>query len=453
MAVQKPTLLIVEDDPGLQKQLKWAFDQYEVVLAEDRPSAIAALRRFEPSVVTMDLGLPPHPDAPTEGLALLQELLNLAPETKVIVLSGQQDRKNAMEAIASGAYDFCAKPFDVQLLGLIVERAFRLFDLRRENQRLQEQLSTDSFAGILTKDPQLMRLCRNVERVAPTNATVLLFGETGTGKELFARALHDLSPRKKARFIALNCAAIPETLLESELFGYERGAFTGASKQTPGKIELADGGTLFLDEIGDLPSALQAKLLRFLQERTIERLGGREEIEVDVRVICATHRDLSALITQGGFREDLFYRLSEITLTIPPLRDRVGDTVLLARAFGRRFAAAHNRPGVVLADDALAAIERHRWPGNVRELENCIKRAVIMADNDIIRADDLGLNGSGEDDGFFNLRQVREEAERRAVIRAMNRTDNNIAKAAELLGVSRPTLYDLMKRFGIDAKQ
>lgn len=453
MAVQKPTLLIVEDDPGLQKQLKWAFDQYEVVLAADRPSAIAALRRFEPGVVTMDLGLPPHPDAPTEGLALLQELLTLAPETKVIVLTGQHDRGNALEAIAKGAYDFCAKPFDPQLLQLIVERAFRLYELRRENIRLQQQLSSDSFAGILTKDPQMLRLCRNVERIAPTNATVLLFGETGTGKELFARALHDLSPRKKARFVALNCAAIPETLLESELFGYERGAFTGAAKQTPGKIEMADGGTLFLDEIGDLPGSLQAKLLRFLQERTIERLGGREEIEVDVRVICATHRDLAALIAQGQFREDLFYRLSEITLTIPPLRDRVGDAVLLARAFARRYAAANNRPGAALGEDALSTVERHRWPGNVRELENCIKRAVIMADNDLIRAADLGLAATGEEEeGFFNLRQVREEAERRAVIRAMNRTDNNIAKAAELLGVSRPTLYDLMKRFGIEAK-
>jgi len=325
----------------------------------------------------------------------------------------------------------------------------RLADLERENRELlMKQSSETPLDGLLSRDPGMLKLCRQVDRLAPTSATVLLLGESGTGKEVLARALHQLSPRRDKRFVAINCAAIPEALLESELFGHEKGAFTGAVKQTQGKIEVADGGTLFLDEIGDLPQSLQAKLLRFLQERVIERIGGRTEITVDVRVVCATHRNLRELIAQGSFREDLFYRLSEMVITIPPLRERAGDAALLAPAFVQRFAKQNNRDRLTLREDALNAIERHPWPGNVRELENCIKRAVIMADGSAITAEDLGLDVS-EETPDFNLRQVREEAEKQAVLKVMARVDGNIARAADLLGISRPTLYDLLNRFGL----
>jgi two-component system NtrC family response regulator len=450
MADKKRTLLMVEDDPALQKQMRWSFDQYEAVLADDYDSAIAQVRRFEPAVVTMDLGLPPAPDDVSEGFRLLEGILALVPDTRVIVLTGQHDRDNAVRAIGMGAYDFFAKPFEPELLGLTIDRAFRLHDLQQENQRLQAAQQTPT-NGLLTRDPQMQRLCRTVEKVAPTSATVLLLGESGTGKEVLARAVHDLSPRKSGRFVAINCAAIPENLLESELFGYEKGAFTGAVKTTPGKIELADRGTLFLDEIGDLPQPLQAKLLRFLQQRVVERLGGREEIPIDVRIVCATHQDLKGLIAQGRFREDLFYRLAEIVIDIPPLRDRQGDAALLAHAFVRRFSQQQNRGAMVLRPDAVEAIESHPWPGNVREMENCIKRAVIMADGNQIGAGDLGLAAPSADEtaDSLNLRQIREDAERSAVLRALARADGNIVRASELLGISRPTLYDLMNRFGL----
>ncbi|HEV2219083.1 MAG TPA: sigma 54-interacting transcriptional regulator, partial [Casimicrobiaceae bacterium] len=302
MTDERRPLLIVEDDPALQKQMQWAFDRYETVVASDREGAIAQLRRYEPAVVTMDLGLPPQPDDPAEGLKLLEEIRALAPGTKVIVLTGQNDRANALKAIGLGAHDFCTKPFEPELLTWAIERAFRVHDLQAENERLQAAQESPAMAGIVTRDPAMLRICRTIEKVAPTSATVLILGESGTGKELLARALHDLSPRRRERFVAINCAAIPDTLLESELFGYEKGAFTGAVKQTLGKIETASGGTLFLDEIGDLPTSLQAKLLRFLQERVIERIGGRSEIPVDVRIVCATHQSLKDQITQGRFR-------------------------------------------------------------------------------------------------------------------------------------------------------
>ncbi len=432
-------LLIVEDDPALQKQMRWAFDRYETLVASDRDSALAQVRRHMPPVVTMDLGLPPDPDSVSEGFALLQDLLGLAPDTKVIVLTGQQDRTNALRAIGMGAYDFFPKPFEPELLRLTIDRAFRLYDLQQENQRLQASRQPDAFAGLVTRDPEMLRICRTIEKVANTNATVLLLGESGTGKELLARALHDMSPRRSERFVAINCAAIPDTLLESELFGYEKGAFTGAAKQTLGKIETAHRGTLMLDEIGDLPMALQAKLLRFLQERVIERIGGREEIPVDVRIVCATHQDLKALIADGRFREDLYYRLAEIVVKIPPMRDRHGDAALLAHAFVQKFAAEQRRGSMSLRPDAVAAIEAHAWPGNVRELENCIKRAVIMADSNQIGAADVGLDLPGDEDlAALNLRQVRDDAERSAVIKVLGRVNGNIVKAADILGVSRP---------------
>ncbi len=446
---QPKRLLIVEDDPGLQSQLRWSFEDYDVHVAGDRDSAIAALRRHTPSVVTLDLGLPPDPANPSQGLALLQEMVSLSPDTKVIVVTGNDDRENALQAVALGAYDFYQKPIDSEVLRVIVDRACHLYDLEQEHRALVESYGSYQLDGIVGSSPQMTGVCRMAEKVAPTDATVLVLGESGTGKELLARAIHSLSPRKDQRFLAINCAAIPETLLESELFGYERGAFTGAAKQTKGKIEWAHEGTLFLDEVGDLPLSLQAKLLRFLQERTIERVGGREEIPVDVRVVCATNQDLTEMIKDGTFREDLYYRLSEITIHIPPLRERDGDAVLLSRVFLEKYRAQRATKVRGFTKDALLAIESYRWPGNVRELENKVKRAVILAAGSHVSAEELELNVPDDVELPFNLRQVRERAEYQAVIRALNHTAGNIAQAAELLGVSRPTIYDLMKKLNI----
>ncbi|HSI23397.1 MAG TPA: PEP-CTERM-box response regulator transcription factor [Methylophilaceae bacterium] len=449
MKQDKRNLLIIEDDPGLQKQLRWSFDAYNVQVAQDRESALAMVRRYEPAVATMDLGLPPDPDGATEGLATLQQILALAPDTKVIVLTGNQDHANAVKAIGLGAYDFHQKPCDPELLGLVIERAFFLHALQQENRGLLQSQADSPTSGIISRDPGMLKVCRNIEKVAPADAAVMLLGDSGTGKEVLARALHQLSPRQSKRFIAINCAAIPENLLESELFGYEKGSYTGAAKQTLGKIELASGGTFFLDEVGDLPMALQAKLLRFLQERVIERVGGREEIPVDVRVVCATHQNLQELIAEKRFREDLYYRLSEIVISIPPLRDRAGDAALLAHHFKNKFGAQEGAYSLGFSAEALALIESYPWPGNVREMENCIKRAVIMAEGPQINAEDLGLPTVSAPEMPINLRQVRDEAEYKALVKALARVDGNILKAAELLGVSRPTLYDLMSRHGI----
>ena len=449
MTQAKQKLLIIEDDPGLQKQLRWSFDAYDVVVAGDREAALAQIRRHEPAVVTMDLGLPPDPDGATEGLATLQQILALAPATRVIVLTGNQDHANAVKAIALGAYDFHQKPCDSEVLGLVLQRAFFLHALQQENQRMLKMQADSPMAGLITRDAGMQKVCRMLEKVAPTTASVMVLGESGTGKEVLARALHNLSPRASNRFMAINCAAIPENLLESELFGYEKGAYTGAAKQTKGKVELAHGGTFFLDEVGDLPMALQAKLLRFLQERVIERVGGHEEIAVDVRIVCATHQNLKELTTTGRFREDLYYRLSEIVVTIPPLRARLGDAALLAHHFKNKFSAQESRSGLHFSTEAMSAIESYGWPGNVREMENCIKRAVIMTDGPSICADDLGLAAAAPEDEPLNLRQVRDEAEYKALIKALARVDGNIVKASELLGISRPTMYDLMSRHNI----
>ncbi len=449
MSQDKSKLLIIEDDPGLQKQLRWSFDAYDAIVAGDREAALAQIRRHEPAVVTMDLGLPPDPDGATEGLATLQQILALAPDTKVIVLTGNQDHDNAVKAIGLGAYDFHQKPFDQDMLGLVVQRAFYLHALQQKNRQLMQNQADSPVTGLISRDPGMLKVCRNIEKVAPSSASVMLLGESGTGKEVLARALHQFSPRRDKRFVAINCAAIPENLLESELFGYEKGAFTGAAKQTIGKIEMASGGTFFLDEIGDLPMALQAKLLRFLQERIIERVGGRTEIAVDVRIVCATHQNLKDLSAAGRFREDLYYRLSEIVVTIPPLRDRIGDAALLAHFFKNKFSQKEGRSSLNFSPEALAQIEAYAWPGNVREMENCIKRAVIMVDGTQIGTDDLGLSAVPLNEEPLNLRQVRDEAEQKALVKALARVDGNVAKASELLGISRPTLYDLMARHNV----
>jgi two-component system NtrC family response regulator len=448
VSVDKPRLLIVEDDPGLQKQLKWCFDSCEVLQAGTRAEAIALMRRFEPPVVLQDLGLPPDPEGVSEGMATLQELLQLEPRAKVIVVTGRADRDSAVRAVGLGAWDFYSKPVDTDVLKLIVQRAFHIAELEAENLRLKTAAISSPLEGIIATDESMQKVCRSVEKVAPSDATVMLLGESGTGKELVARAIHARSDRKNKRFVAINCAAIPEQLLESELFGFEKGAFTGAIKQTAGKVEGAEGGTLFLDEIGDMPLALQAKLLRFLQNRVIERVGGRHEIPVDVRVVCATNQDLAALIATQRFRQDLYYRITEVTLQLPPLRQRPGDAVVLAQAFLRRLVAQHGRVPRGFTEQALVAIRRHEWPGNVRELENKVKAASIMAGGPLIDAEDLGLGENTGQFAFLNLKAVRSQAERQAVQQALLQVSGNVSQAAELLGVTRPTLYDLMDKYG-----
>ena len=450
MTGSRPKLLIVEDDEGLQRQLRWAYDDYDVVVAGDRASAIDALRLHEPDVVTLDLGLPPDPDGVEEGFATLAEMLRLKPGTKVIVASGHGARESALRAIGSGAYDFYAKPVDIDELGLIVARAFHLHALEAENSRLASvPTGTNLLGGIISSSPEMLKVVRTVERVAKTDASVMLLGASGTGKELLARGLHDASDRREGEFVAINCAAIPENLLESELFGHEKGAFTGAIKTTEGKIEQAHGGTLFLDEIGDVPLALQVKLLRFLQERTIERVGGRRGISVNTRVVTATHRDVDAMVKDGSFREDLYYRLAEIVVRIPSLAERPGDAGLLGRVFVKRLARTMRSDVTGLAPDAMTALDAWTWPGNVRELENRVKRAVIMADGKLVTAVDLDLAPGGDGDDAINLKAVREAADRKAINRAIARTDGNISGAAKLLGISRPTLYDLLKNYEI----
>src|SRR5438067_1518041 len=439
-------LLVVEDDEGLQRQLKWAYEGYSVVCASDRAQAIEALRAHEPAVVTLDLGLPPDPDGTDEGFAALEEILRLKPDTKVIVASGHGARESALKAIAMGAYDFYKKPVDIDELGLIVARAFHLHEIEAENRRLESGSADAVLGAIITAAPEMLKVAKTIERVASADVSVMLLGASGTGKELLARAVHDKS-RRKGEFIAINCAAIPENLLEAELFGYERGAFTGAVKSNVGKIELAEAGTLFLDEVGDIPLPLQVKLLRFLQERVIERIGSRKAIAVDTRIVCATHQDLPEMIKAQSFREDLYYRLAEVVVRIPSLAERHGDATLLAKHFLHIFAREMNPHVRGLAPGALAAIAAWPWPGNVRELENRMKRAVIMADGKLLTAEDLDLAPVDEDALPVNLKGAREQADRRAIRQALARSDNNISGAAKLLGISRPTLYDLLKQY------
>ena len=454
MSELKPKLLIVEDDAGLQAQLKWAYPDFEVIQATDRASAISALRSEEPAVVTLDLGLPPDPDGTSEGFAVLDEIMALKPDTKVIVASGHGARESALSAIAKGAYDFYQKPVDIEALGLIVRRALQLHRIETENRQLASKTGDENrvLGRLITAAPEMVKVARTIERVANTNVSVMLLGASGTGKELLARGLHEASDRRDGAFVAINCAAIPENLLESELFGHEKGAFTGAVKTTEGKIEMANGGTLFLDEVGDIPLPLQVKLLRFLQERVIERIGSRKSIPVDTRIVCATHQDLEAMIAAGSFREDLFYRLAEIVVKIPSLAERPGDAALLAKAFLAKFAKEMNPAVKGFAPDALAAIDAWPWPGNVRELENRVKRAVIMSDGKLVGAADLDLTSPDENElQVLNIKCAREAADRKVIRHALARSEGNISNTAKLLGISRPTLYDLLKQYDLHA--
>jgi len=443
-------LLIIDDDKGIQKQLKWSLSDYSAVLAGDRESAIAAVRRYEPKVITLDLGLPPDAANASEGLKALEEILAIAPHTKVIVITGNEDRGNALKAISAGAYDFYQKPIDAEVMNVIVSRAFSLATIEHENRVMRT--SADSNIGIIGNSEAIDRLCTMVKRIAPTNITALLLGESGTGKEVTAKAVHLASDRANKPFIAINCASIPETLLESELFGFEKGAFTGAHKTTKGKIECAEGGTLFLDEIGDMPFNLQAKLLRFLQEKIIERLGGREEIPVNVRVVCATNQNLEEMVTNKEFREDLFYRVSEITLNIPPLRDRDEDVLILAQYFLQLYATEYKSKVKSFSDDAISAIKAHKWPGNIRELQNKVKSSVIMSTGVQVTAFDLGFyeHNDSNYELSLNLRTVREQAESIAIQKAYALTEGNMSKTSQLLGVTRPTLYSLIEKYSLN---
>jgi two-component system NtrC family response regulator len=450
---QRRRLLILENDPGLRAQLEQIFADLDVTVTETSEQALGLVRRLEPDVVLFDLGDAPGPSQGAHGLGLMREILNLAPDTKIIAMTEHDARELAVQAVGLGATDFYHKPLDASVISIVVRRALRIRELEEENWRLREQTGSMALDGVIGVSDAMRALGRAIEKVAPTTATVLLLGDSGTGKELLARALHKLSDRSRQAFVAINCAAIPDTLLESELFGYEKGAFTGAAKRTPGKLESADGGTVFLDEIGEMPTSLQAKLLRVLQERTVERIGGRTPIPLNLRIVCATNRNLDALISAGTFREDLYYRLSEITVRVPPLRDRQGDSLLLAQVLLQEMSERFGRPTRGLAPDAIRAIQAHRWPGNVRELENRIKGAVIMAEGAVVTAHDLGLQDPGEDPEFLNLRAARQRAEAQAVRQSLAVARGNLSRAAELLGITRPTLYDLLEKHHIDAAQ
>jgi len=447
----RATILVLDDDEGVRTQYRWLLSQYKVILAGTRGEAVEAFERERPAIAIVDLGLPPDPDGATEGLATVEQLLQITPEAKVIVVTGNENREHAVRAIALGAYDFFRKPVDPDLLGLIVDRARGVYELEQENRRLVAMAPQSPIAGIVGSSPEMLKVLRDVERIAKTDIAVLLLGESGTGKELIAQAIHRLGVRANKPFIAINCAAIPEGLLEAELFGHEKGAFTGAIKQTIGKIESANQGTLFLDEVGDIPLSMQVKLLRFLEDQVIERVGGRQQIKIDVRILCATNQDLVKLIVAGKFREDLYYRINEIALGIPPLRDRHGDAVVLGNFFLKRYGAQFSRAFKGFTPDALAAVRQHPWRGNVRELENRVKRAAVMSEGPLVSAVDLDL-AAPDTMLSLDLREARRRAERDAIEMALAQAEGNISKAAKLLGVSRPTVYDLVQEHGVAIK-
>ena len=446
----KPKLLIVDDDEEIRTQMKWALaEDFEVLLAGDRPSAVEVFRSARPLVVLLDLGLPPKTGTPEEGLAALSEMLALDNLAKVVIVTGQGEKAIALRAVGAGAYDFLCKPVEMDEVKPLLKRCVHVATLEREFREIQQRLLGESFEGMLGTHASMQSVFASIRKVATTDAPVLLLGESGTGKEIAARAIHQLSARKGGPFVAINCSAIPETLIESELFGHEKGAFTGAHAQRKGRIESAEGGTLFLDEVGEIPLLLQEKLLRFLQERCIERVGGRQEITVDTRVIAATNADLKKGMSAGTFREDLFYRLAVVQVRLPPLREREDDVVLLARAFLQQFAAQNNRPELSFTPDALRSLKRHPWPGNVRELQNRVRRAVIMNSGKRITSEDLEITSASSGDHGVALKDARDELDRKMLQSALHKHSGKISAAAAELGISRPTLYELMEKLGV----
>ena len=449
-------LLIIEDDPGLQSQLRWCFNDFEVLLADSEESALKIFKEHTPPVITLDLGLPPDPGGFSVGFKILQSIIETSPSTKVIVVTGQEDRDHALNAIKQGAYDFFNKPVDAKTLSLVVDRAYHLYEIEKENKLLLESASNAPLTGIVSSSGNMLKICQMVEKIAPSELSVLVLGESGTGKEVIAKSIHNLSQYASGNYVAINCAAIPDNLLESELFGHEKGSFTGASSQKTGKIELAHNGTLFLDEIGDMPLDLQAKLLRFLQERVIERVGGTKQIDINTRIVCATHRSVKSMINEGTFREDLYFRISDIVIELPPLREREDDIVLLANHFLSKQSKQQNKLINSLSPSAENLLMQYECKGNVRELEQIIRRAVIMTDGPVIQADDLNIELSNsniiedESTDSLNLKIIRNIAEKRAIRRALQETDNNITEAAKLLEVTRPTLYSLIERLNIN---
>ena len=448
--MRKQKLLIVDDDEDLRTQMKWALTaDYNVYLAEDRQSAIAIINKERPAVITLDLGLPPNPAGVEEGFAILDHILDNYSHTKVIIITGRGEKEHALRAVEKGAYDFFYKPIQLDELKVVLRRAFHVSQLEHEQREMRHRLSGDTFEGMIGTSTQMQDVFSTIRKVATTDAPVLIRGESGTGKELVARAIHRLSIRESKPFIPINCSAIPENLIESELFGHEKGTFTGAHAQRKGRFEMAEGGTLFLDEIGDLPLILQTKLLRFLQEKTIERVGGREQIEVDTRVLAATNRDLEEAMKNATFRDDLYYRLSVINISLPALRERNADVVLLAKTFLDRYTSETRKKIKGFSSEAIEAIESYSWPGNVRELENRIKRAVIMSEGKKITLEDLEMKAVAGKKELIMLKDAREILEKDLILKAMARNENNLTKAASDLGISRPTLYDLMEKLGI----
>ncbi len=448
--MKKQKLLIIDDDEDLRTQMKWALmSDYDIYLAEDRPSAIALINKEQPAVITLDLGLPPNPAGVEEGFAVLDHILDEYGNTKVIIITGRGEKEHALRAVGKGAYDFFYKPIELDELKVVLKRAFHVSQLEQEQRELRQRLSGDTFEGMIGTSTKMQDIFSAIRKVATTDAPVLIRGESGTGKELVARAIHRLSIRASRPFIPINCSAIPENLIESELFGHEKGTFTGAHVQRKGRFEMAEGGTLFLDEIGDLPLTLQVKLLRFLQEKTIERVGGREQIEVDTRIVAATNRDLEEAMRKATFRDDLFYRISVINISLPPLRERSADIVLLAKAFLDRYANESRKKIKGFSSQVIEALERYTWPGNVRELENRIKRSVIMSEGKKITLEDLEMQSVAGVKENILLKDARENLEKELILKAIARNENNLTKAASDLGISRPTLYDLMQKLGI----